>query len=172
MLVEIEAENEIYRGYIEEVITKTNQAKKVNVRLKTGEVGSVVHLVTREEMDMERFIYYNHFLSTQKIASIWDRKVNKYFILEAQYPKKSETRRYAYLFTDEAIANDVLSSLNDDRYMLRWINRKKKINENFKTLDVTHFRVNEERRVSVSYLSEREDDYLELAPKRSRKRQN
>lgn len=169
MLVEIECENNIIRGYITDIHTKTNNAKQVIVKIKTGEVGKVVHLVTREEMEMERFKYYNRFFYEQTILSIWDKKINKYYILEETQPKTNKTRHYAYLFTDERVAKSVLSSLKDDRYMLRRLNRKKRIGENFKTLHLTHYRINEERRITVKNLGEREQDYLNLAPNRSRK---
>lgn len=169
MLVEIESGNDVYRGYIQDILTKTSKADRIKVRLKTGEVGFVVHLVTKEEMDMERFKYYNRFFYEQKIASIWDKKENKYLIKEEQHPTKNITRRYAYLFTNQDVANDVLASLSDERYMLRWINRKKPISENFKTLDCSHYRINEERKITKKNLDEREHSYNNIAPNRTRK---
>lgn len=169
MLVEIQSGNDVYRGYIQDIITKTNQAARIKVKLKTGESGYVIHLVTKEEMEMERFKYYNRFFYEQKIASIWDRKENKYFIKEEKHPTKPIVHRYAFLFTDQEIADDVLSSLKDDRYMLRWINRKRPIRDNFKTLDYSHYRINEERKITKKNLDEREHSYSNIAPSRSRK---
>lgn len=169
MLVEIEVNKQVIRGYIQEIITKTNQASKVRVSLKTGEIGHVIHIVTREEMEMERFKYYNQLFHAKGLSSIWDRKQNKYFVLEELHPTLSSSRRYAYLFTDQQIANDVLSSLNDERYMLRELNPKRKISENFKTLELTHYRINEERKVTVQHLDEREHNFQMAMPTNSRR---
>jgi len=86
MLVEIvyeedRATQKLTRGYIKEIITKDNRAKKITVVLTTGERGIVKHIVTKDELKLENFKFYNRFFSEKNIYSIWNKKENKYLVL-------------------------------------------------------------------------------------------
>lgn len=170
MLVEIDSQNAVIRGYIKNIITKTNTAERVKVELKSGDIGYVEHLVTRDEMKIEQLKYYNHFFYAKTITSIWDKQSNKYLVTPVFNERKQKDDLFAYLFTDDTVAKRVLSDLGDDRYMLRSIKRHKPISENFKTLDHTHYRINEERKITLKNLNEREREFILTTPNRSKKR--
>lgn len=168
--MEIECQNETKRGYIRHIITKTSTAERVKVELKSGEIGYVEHLVTRDEMKMEQLKYYNHFLYAKTITSIWDKKASAYLVSTVFNERRQQEERVAYLFTDPAVAERVLSTLDNTRFMIRSINRSKRIDENFKTLDHTHYRINEERKITVNNLNEREKEFILTTPNRKGKR--
>lgn len=159
LLVEILSGNECYRGYIQEIITKTNSAKKVKVVLHDGKTGYIDHIVTKEEFDSEQFKFYNLFFYEKEILSIWNKKERKYLVDMVYNVKKQTAEPTAFLFTDKRVAKEVLKSLDSDLLMLKKLNRRRLIGENFKTCDVEFFRINEMRKVSLKKLNEREVFY-------------
>lgn len=159
MLVEILSDNECYRGYIQEITTKTNSAKKVKVVLNDGQIGYVDHIVTKEEFDSEQFKFYNLFFYEKEIYSIWNKRERKYLVDMVSNVSRQVTEPTGFLFTDKKVAKDVLKAMDCDLLMLKKLNRRKLISENFKTCDVKFFRINEMRKVSLKKLNERETFY-------------
>lgn len=167
MLVDIVADEdratqEMTRGYIREIVTKGNTAKKITVILTSGKKGTVKKIVTKEDVKRENFKFYNIFFFDKKIYSIWDRKNNKYLVMDHLNKTSGTKERLSFLFNDYKIGQDVLNKLNNDNYMLRAINRKKPIVENFKTLNVEYFSINRDRKLSFGRLVEWENYFKNM----------
>lgn len=167
MLVEIVAEEDkstqkLTRGYILKIITKDGRAKKITVILTSGKKGIVKRIITKEELKRENFKFYNIFFFDKKIYSIWNKKENKYLVVDHLNKTSGNIEKLAFLFNDNTIAQKVLSQLNDKDYMLRCINRKKDIVENFKTLDIQFFSINQDRKLSYERLIEWESYFKNM----------
>jgi len=159
MLVEIIAEEDrasqlISRGFIQEIITKDNRAKKISVRLTVGKKGIVQRILTKDEIKKENFKFYNLFFFEKYIYSIWNKKTNKYLVINYLNAGLEKNEKTAFLFTEEKSAKEFLSIINNPDYMVKSINRKKPIVENFKTLEIEYFRINTERKLSYERLIE------------------
>lgn len=167
LLVEIvsdedRATQKLTRGYIKEIVTKGNKSKSVTVILTSGKKGIIKHIVTKNELKRENFKFYNLFFSDSRIYSIWDRKSNKYLVIEHTNKTSCKMEKIAFLFNDEKIAQQVLNSLKNRNYTLRTINRKKPIAENFKTLGVQYFSINKDRKLSCERLVEWENYFKNM----------
>lgn len=162
MVVDIETEEDkardtVTRGVIAQILSKGNQPKGVKVQLTTGEVGRVYGLPSKEEIRMENFKFYNQFFFLPKMYSIWNKTERKYLILD--YPTQRGTvEKTAFLFEEKKGAEDLLQllQLSPKVYMVKEINRKKPISENFKTLEVDVYRLNRDRKLTYERLNELE----------------
>lgn len=162
MVVDIETEEDkvrdtVTRGVIAQVLSKGNQTKGIKVQLTTGETGRVYGLPTKEEIRMENFKFYNQFFFLPKMFSIWNKIERKYLILD--YPnQRGAVEKTAFLFEDKKEAEDLLHllQLSQKEYMVKEINRRKPISENFKTLEVDVYRLNRDRKLTYERLNELE----------------
>ncbi|MDF2879660.1 MAG: hypothetical protein K0R54_217 [Clostridiaceae bacterium] len=167
MLVDIIADEDrntqnITRGYITEIITKDNRAKKISVILNNGRKGIVNHIITKDELKTENFKFYNLFFYDKNIYSIWDKKANKYLVIERVNKRLGNIERVAFLFNNDLIAKEILGVLDNKDYMIKTINRKKPIIENFKTLKIDFFNINKDRRLSYDRLIEWENKFKSM----------
>lgn len=164
MLVEIEVDKtedssgnkEVLRGRLLTVLSKGNQKKGIKVELTTGEKGRVIHVPTRDEIKLENFKFYNKFFYLQHIYSIWNKTERKYYTLSYPHGEKNETT--VFLFEDKSEAERLMKDLHlsPQEYMVKEINRRKSIYENFKTIDVDVFRVNRDRRICYEQFNQLE----------------
>ena len=167
MLVEIETEEDkvrdtVTRGVIVKVLSKGNQEKGIKVELDTGEVGRVYSVPTKDEMRRETFKFYNTFFFLPKIYSVWHKKEKKYYTLA--YPSKSGNEKTAFLFVDKGEGERLMEMMNlsATEYIVKEINRKKFIHENFKTLEVDTYRINLNRKLTADKLKELEQYFKNM----------
>jgi len=164
MIVEIEVEKSednrgtknVLRGRLLKVLSNGNQKRGIKVELTTGEKGRVVHVPTRDEIKLENFKFFNQFFYLPHIYSIWNKQERRYYTLS--YPHGANTEETVFLFEAKAEAERLMKDLHlsPQDYMVKEINRRKAIYENFKTLDVDVFRINRDRRMSYEQFNQLE----------------
>lgn len=162
VLVEIETESDkgtgkLTRGRILRVLSKENQKKGIKVELTTGETGRIKHVPTLDEIRLENFKFYNQFFFLPKIFSIWNKKERCYLLLD--YPNaKGMVEKTAFLYETKGDAEELLKLLKlpASDFMVKEINRRKPISQNFKSLDVDVYRLNRDRKLTYEKLNELE----------------
>lgn len=157
--VDILIGEELVRGYVKRMLPRQSDPRDIEVELMSGEIGLVYHLVTKSEYKVEKFKFYNLFLHSRNIVTIWDKERNEFFVEPLRNPAKKRIEKTAYLFSDDAIAKKFLKELERDELAIRRISRRRTIKENFKKSDIDIFRLNEERKVSAKKLDELERYY-------------
>lgn len=169
MLVEIVADEnkvtqEVTRGYIKEVLSKKDNKKGIRVKLTNGKTGKIVYIPSKNEIKTENFKFYNLFFFKDKIYSIWDKETNKYLILRRINKSNGKIENTALLFSERSIADRLIkgTTLDNNNLIIREINRKKYIIENFKTLDVKYFSINGERKLSFKKMKEWEEYFKNM----------
>lgn len=159
MLVDIVADKDraeeiMSRGYIKEIITKEKTAKFVTVLLTNGLKGRVKHIVTKDEVRLENFKFYNNFFYLKEIYSIYDKKKREYVSIPYRNNLTKKIENTAFLFSEKSIALEILKLLNQSNYMITNINRRKPIVENFKEIDINFFSIDKKHKLSHDKLIE------------------
>lgn len=168
MTVEIIAESdkesqEVTRGTVSKVLSRENHQKGIKVQLKTGQSGRVCHVPTKDEIRLERFKFYNRFFFLPKIYSIWHKTDRHYYLLP--YPiANGKEEQTAFLFTEKEGGEELMTllSLASNEYMVKEINRRKPIVENFKSLPVEVYRINRDKRITQDKLIELENYFKNM----------
>lgn len=157
-------EEKVTRGYIKDVLSKKDNKKGIRVRLTNDKVGRIVYIPSKNEIKTENFKFYNLFFFKDKIYSIWDKTSNKYLIVQRLKNGTGKTENISLLFSEKDIAYKVIkgTTLDNKNFVVREINRKKAIVENFKTLDVQYFSIDSERKLSFEKMKEWEDYFKNM----------
>lgn len=168
MLVDIVAESDktngkLTRGYIQTILSKENQKKGIKVELTSGVTGRVSYVPTKDDIKLENFKFYNKLFFLPKIYSIWNKVERHYFLLGYQN-RMGNLEQTAMLFENKQEGLDFLkeAGLSEKEYMVKEINRRKPINENFKTRSVDFYRINRERKLSFERMSEWESYFKNM----------
>lgn len=169
MLVEIISNEEkgkdiVSRGYITKIISQQNSKKGVKVRIHTGQEGRVVHVVTKEELRLENFKFYNQFFFLPYLYTVWDETAKNFLVFDYIPKNKTVPERTALLFESEEMAREFLKGTVYDSpsYKIRRIHRKKPIVEMFKKVSPDYFRINGERKLSAERLNEWEYKFKQM----------
>ena len=142
MLVEIETNNQIIRGYIKQVIPPKQPNQPIEVELKSGVIGIIDRIVTTEDVKQESFKFFNLFFHSKHLLTIHHKFTKDIY----------SVNQTGYIFSEESIAIEVLRELNNDNLAIRRISRQKPLLENFKNTNINKFRLNEERIVTTQKL--------------------
>ena len=146
----------VHRGYIKRVITQ-GKSDKVKVELDNNECGVVVHILTKEELKLEAFKFYNKFLYEKTIYAIWHRYEQSFFV----YRNKQEQRDILYVFHSKEQANTFTKKYLDDNYMVKELKKSNKsLQQLFSKTDFNTYYINEERKISKDKLHEFERDLI------------
>lgn len=163
MLVEIvkivdRDEQILTRGFVKEIISHAVTKRGVLVLLTTGEEGNVKRVITQEEIKAENFKFWNVFLFEPALYSIWDSANRKYVVIDHANNNTGALERTALLFDSLETAHLFVkgTKYQEKNYKITQLNRKKHIQENFKTLKVDYFRVNITKKISFERLNELE----------------
>ena len=157
MLVEIvqydaRSNETIHRGYIQRIITQ-GKSDKVKVELHNGESGVVIHILSKEELQLEAFKFYNKFLFAKEIYAIWHRYDQCYFTASA---KENVS---LYVFQTKSLAQAFIKKHLNEQYMVKEI---KKQNKSMKLLfsksTYDSYFIENERRISKEKLHQFEND--------------
>ena len=68
------------RGFIEKILSKKDDERGIRVRLKSGDIGHVIEIPTKHDIERETFKYYN-LLFHDKIFALRHRKTKEWIIL-------------------------------------------------------------------------------------------
>jgi len=155
MLVDIDCNGEVSRGHIVKVITSTVGNKGIKVLLKNGKSGRVIEIPKDYEIEIARMKALNTLFHAKTIFSIWDNKNRKYITVDTKYGN------IAFLWTDSGEASKYIEKKSLEGGS-NSINRKKMIIENFKSLNVDYFVINNKLKVSLEKLNELEIQFKNL----------
>ena len=155
MLVDIQMNNTVKRGYITKIISQGNSKKGVKVRLHTGEEGRVERIITKDDIRLENFKFYNRFFFLPHLYTVWNRTENSFLIFEHTPAHKQVPEKTALLFDSEENAMLFLENtpFQPPHYEVRRIHRKKPIADLFQHKP-DYFRINGERKISLDRLNE------------------
>lgn len=160
MYVDIQVNNNTIRGIIKNVLPpKHSNNEIIDVELMTGTIGSLIRIVPKSELKEESFRFYNLFFHSRFIFTIWDKYTKETFTIQSISQRTKEVERIAFLFSDESLAHEILSELNQENLAVRRISRQKPIVENFTDENISSFRLNEEQKVMSNRLSALENYY-------------
>lgn len=169
MLVEIIAKEDIgkdtvSRGYVTKIISQQNSKKGVKVRIHTEQEGRVVHIVTKDELRLENFKFYNQFFFLPYLYTVWDETTKNFLVFDYTPKNKTIPERTALLFESEDMAREFLKGTLYDSppYQIRRIHRKKPIVELFHKVSPDYFRINGERKLSAERLNEWEYKFKQM----------
>lgn len=161
MLVEIisnegKRKNAVTRGYVVKILSQANNKKGVKVQLNTGEVGHVDHIVTKEELRLENFKFYNRFFFEKQLFTLWSKETRNFVVFEHYNKAKNRIEKTALLFDSEKEAKQFIKGTSFDTpdHLIRPIHRRKPIIELFSKTDVEFFRINGTRKISKEKLNE------------------
>jgi uncharacterized repeat protein (TIGR03833 family) len=152
------------RGYVVKIISQANNKKGVKVELQTGETGHVDHIVTKEELRLENFKFYNRFFFEKQLFSVWNKETRQFLVFEHQNDAQNRIEKTALLFDSE---EDVKKFIKGSKYdtkdqLIRPIHRKKPIVELFSQTDAEFFRINGNRKLSKEKLQEWENYFKNM----------
>lgn len=159
MMVEVNLNNEIVRGIIKEVIPPHLSNNDLEVELTTGSKGPLVRIVTKNEIEQETFKFYNLFFHSRHLLTIWNKYTKKTLLLRTSNKRTAQVEYAAMLFSSEEIAKKFLEELDDKDHAIRRISRQIPITENFKNEMVTHYRLDESRRLNEQRLNQLEEQF-------------
>ena len=149
LLVEIEINGTLKRGYIKEILYKNKKEREITVKLVDNSVGIIQNIITKAQLKKENFKFYNLFIHEDKIFSIYNKKTKEYFI----YTDNKSTN-FIFLFNNSNIGKEVIKKLNNSDLVLKAISKKGLISDNFKKYNYTVFNINNERLILKSKLNE------------------
>ena len=97
MLVDINNNGIIERGWIEKVLSSGNSSDGIKVQLTNGSVGRIYGVPNKNDLERKNFKFYNLLMNNNEIYMIFDKKENKLFVLK---------NVYIYLFSNKEIAEE------------------------------------------------------------------
>ena len=170
MLVDIVAEKDkgndsLTRGYVVKVLSQANNKKGVKVQLQTGEIGHVDHIVTKEELRLENFKFYNRFFFEKELYSIWNKQTRQFLVFDhVNEAKSNNIEKTALLFDSEAKAKIFVqgTKYSDSDHLIRPIHRRKPIVELFSQTNPDYYRINGTRKLSKEKLQEWEQYFKNM----------
>lgn len=151
---------ELTRGYVRRVISNKDCKKGIKVELSNGAIGHVKGVPSRNDVKKDTFKFYNIFFYQEKIYSLWDKKANKFLVLNRSNNGRLE--KTILLFSKEEIASSKIkgTSLDNRNYVIRPIRRKNKlIVDFFKNYDIDVFSIDLTRKVTVIKMKELEKKF-------------
>lgn len=161
LLVEIVTDKDretqnVTRGYVKKVLSKSDSKKGIRVELTTGEVGNVKYVPSKHDIKKENFKFYNEFFFKEKIFAIWDKSKNGFLVFNRMNKVSGKVENITLLFTEKDVATNTIkgTSLDSPNYVVRQINRRKPIVENFSELKIDFFSIDGSRKLSFDKMIE------------------
>lgn len=161
MLVDIIAEEDkqtgaFTRGYIAKILSQSNHAKGIKVALHNGKIGRVQHVLTKDEIRLENFKFYNQFFFLPRLYTIWNQDEKQFMVYPHFNHSTQKEEQTILLFDSEEKAHDFIKGTKyaEKPYQVRSIHRKKPIVELFGNCKVDFFRINGVRKLSAERMKE------------------
>ena len=112
MLVDINENGNITRGWIDKILSSGNSADGIKVQLTNGTTGRVYGIPNPSDLERKNFKFYNLLMNSTEVWLIFYRKENKLFVLND---------KYLYLFSSKELAENSIKGtmFEDKQYMLR-----------------------------------------------------
>ncbi|ADO59716.1 YwbE family protein [Paenibacillus polymyxa] len=145
------------RGYVQRLLTNSpNHHRGIKVELTNGDIGRVQRILTKDDIRIENFKFYNHFFFLNKIFSIWDASQNHYLIIDYNNVSNGTREKTSFVFdTFEGACAFLKGTKYDSKdYPIREINRRKLIFDNFNKIGTEFVRINKDRKLSMDKLKE------------------
>ncbi|AMN31274.1 DUF2196 domain-containing protein [Clostridium perfringens] len=142
----------IRRGYVKKILSKEDNEKGIKVELSNGRKGRVYEIYSKNDIRKETFKFYNEFFYEKRIYSLWDKTKNKYVLSIADNKITNAKELVAFLFSNDDKAKEFLKKLNNKNICIKAVSRKIKVAENFKGMNISKFRINDERNIAYEKL--------------------
>lgn len=130
----------------------------IKVCLKNGKIGRIINIPKDYEINVERMKVFNNLFYSKQIHAIWNKSDRKYIVIPSKYGN------IVFLFLSK---EDTLEFMKEKHIkgneVPNTINRNKLIIENFKTLHVDCFVINQKLKVSFDKLKELEMQFNNLS---------
>lgn len=161
MLVDIIAEEDkesgkLSRGYVQKILSQANHSKGIKVQLTDGKIGRIQRVITKDELRLENFKFYNRFFFLPVLYTIWDKKEGHFLVILHRNPNNDRIERTAFLFDSLEEAKKMIKGTPYDHedYPIRTIHRKKTLAELLTPLQIDFIRINGSRKISFERLKE------------------
>lgn len=164
LYVEVHTSTEdVERGYIQEILSQSNNKKGIKVRLTNGIEGRVQYVFSKHEIKAENFKFYNLFFFAPTVYSLWNKKTKSYVSINRLNQIYRNYENIAFLFTTKEKAKKLITGteLDSPDIQIKSINRKKPIVEVFKNKEVDKFTIDGERKLSFEKMKEWEKYFRE-----------
>ncbi|NLZ35802.1 MAG: YwbE family protein [Clostridiales bacterium] len=149
----------ITQGCVKRIISNKDCKKGIKVELTNGAIGHIKGIPSKNDIKKETFKFYNIFFYQEYIYSIWDKKNNKFLVLNRLNKLKNKVEKTILLFSSNEIANEKIkgTSLDNKNFSIRSIRRKNKtINNFFKNYEVDYYSIDTTRKLSKEKMEEYE----------------
>ncbi|MBP1308952.1 putative repeat protein (TIGR03833 family) [Paenibacillus sp. 1182] len=153
------------RGYVKRLLTNSpNHHRGIKVELINGDIGRCQRILTKDDIRLENFKFYNQFFFLNKIFSIWDSSQNHYLIIDHNNVSSGTLEKTSFLFDTFEDASAFIKGTKYDSkdYPIREINRRKSIFDNFCNIGTQFIRINKERKLSLDKLNEWENYFKNM----------
>lgn len=155
------ATQEVTRGCVKRVISNSDRKKGIKVELTNGAIGTVIGIPSKADIQKETFKFYNIFFYQDKIYALWDKKANKFLVLDRINKMTGARERTLLLFSSEDIAKEKIkgTSLDNRNYILRPIKRNKPITVFFKDYEISVYSIDTKRKLTALKMKELEEHF-------------
>lgn len=112
MLVDINNNGIIERGWIAKILSSGNASDGIKVQLTNGSIGRIHGVPNKNELERKNFKFYNLLMNNNEIYMIFDKTENQLFILK---------NTYIYLFSSKEIAEASIKNtvFDNKQFMLQ-----------------------------------------------------
>lgn len=150
----------VKRGRIHEVISKTTPKDKMyRVELTNGSKGKVIKIISKDEVELENFKFFNILFYSKNVYSLYDCDNQNYITIS----KKDSNLTNLLIFTDIEQARKTINKSQDKfgRCKVNKLHPKKRISENFKKINrIDYVIIDNAKKVSFSKFKELEEQFL------------
>lgn len=148
----LEDEAPIRRGYVKKILSKSDNDKGIKVLLTNGRKGRIEEIYSKYEIKKENFKFYNKFFHSKKIFTLWDKKNGKYVVIMRQNKITNKNEMVSFLFSDIEVGREYVKKLNNKDIVIKGINSKIKVTDNFKDLGIKKFIIDNKKKTSCENL--------------------
>ena len=153
-------EGTIKRGRIKELKSKTTPKDKMHkVELTNGLIGKVIKIVSKDEVELENFKFFNILFYSKEVYSIYNCEQRNYTTIN----KKDSELQHILIFTGKEEASDMINKSKEkfNNCKVNKLHPNKRISENFKKVNkIDYVIINNTKKVSFSKFKELENQFL------------
>lgn len=131
------------------------------VELTNGSVGKVIKIVSKDEVDLENFKFFNILFYSKEVYSIYNCDLQNYFTIN----KKDSELQHILIFTDKEEAYTTINKSKEkfNNCKVNKLHPKKRISENFKKVNkIDYVIINNTKKVSFKKFKELENEFLKI----------
>lgn len=153
---------EITRGRVKRIISNTDCNRGIKVELTNGAIGHCKGVPNKNEIKKDNFKFYNIFFYQEYIYGLWDKKNNKFLVVNRVNKINDCLEKSLFLFSSKEIAEEKIknTSLENNNYSIRSIRRKNKtITKFFKDYDIDYFIIDTNKKIERIRFEELESQF-------------